>query len=600
MRHRLFLLCALIFCLTPAGLCGAAKAQDASLMLAAQDTPKLQWVELSVGGRPMTIKAGGVLALHPDAPFMVRKAVSDSWLNLGLSYHLADRPTLDLNQYHTLSEIYGDKIFDLEASVLKVFKDGRSLGQIKLVPRLLPIDWLRKAENTKNLNHKIRYTQKAAELTPDNRLLLMRLVDLLLEAKRFKEAANILEPLTKADDDRELLLSLAGLYHEMGQDVKEADTLTRLMNAGHGSPEITDRLISLYEKLGRWQEAAALMPRLLKDKKGSERASSYRRLAEALQRAGREKEALSAWQEAARLNPEDPELWRRLARIKTKQGDKKGLLDALLKAAALNPKDKALHLELAEALLQKGDKAQAALALEKALELSPRDVGIMLRLVKLYQELEDREALALVYENLLEIKKDDPDLHYNLAVLTMEMGDFQQALTSLEAASRLKPKDEEIGFLLLETLIQLKRWDRASKLAGEMLEQKVDPIKLVNLVHDPLLAHRPKKLGKILDLALKASPGTKNLYRLRASLALDLKDSETAIEVLLNAVKNLPDELDMAWDLVNLFEAQKKDKEALRVLGHILDKDPDYKEAQERYLQIKTRLMAQKNHKKPR
>ena len=600
MRHRLFLLCAVIFCLALAGLCGAAQGRDASLMLAAQDAPRLKWVELSIGGRPVSIKAGGVLALHPDAPFMVIKAASDSWLNLGLSYHLADRPMIDLNQYHTLAEIYGDKIFDLESITLKVFKDGQSLGQVRLVPRLLPIDWLRRAENTTSLADKIRYTKKAAGLTPDNRLLMMRLLDLLLEAKQFKEAAEILEPLTRANDDRELLLRLAGLYHDMGRDVKEADTLTRLMNAGQGSPEIIDRLTTLYEKLGRWQEAAALMPQLLKDKKGRERAKSYRRLAEALQRAGREKEALSAWQEAAKLNPDDPDLWRRLARMKAKEGDKEGLLDALKKASDLNPKDKSLHLELAEALLQKGDKTQAALALEKALELTPQDVGIMLRLAGLYQEQEDREALASVYERLTQVKKDDPDLHYNLAVLTMEMGDYQQALVSLEAASRLKPKDGEIGFLLLETLLQLKRWDRASKLADQMLKQKVDPIKLVNLVHDPLLEHRPEKLANILDLALKASPKTKNLYKLRASLALDLKDSKTAIKVLAKAFKALPKELDLAWDLANLYEAQDQDSEALDVLGHILDKDPDYQGAQERYLQIKTRLMAQKNHKKTR
>jgi tetratricopeptide (TPR) repeat protein len=556
-------------------LVAPSPAQDQADAQAAPDAgPRLRWIEFSVAGQTVRVKAGGVLALHPDAPFMVLKAVSDSWLNLGMSTRIQEAPSADLSQYHTLKELLRENVYNNKGITVQAFKDGQLLGQVKVLPRLLPIDWLRRAQATDNLDEKINYTRQALELTPDDRLLLRRLVDLYVEAHRYKEAVEIVEQIEASQEDPNLLRRLAELYRRLEQPQKEAAALSKLLAESPQDRILMLRLAELNQKLERWQEAAMVLEKLLQGAKGKERIRVYHHLAQVLAKAGRPQESLAAWNNLASLKPRDPKIWRELAQVRKKAGDEKGALKALRQAAALNPQDQALQLSLASDLAQAGEKRQAAEALERIAAQDPDDAVILLRLINLYQEIGDQPALLRAYQRLIKARPEDPVAAYNLAVLAMEQGKLEMSLEALGKAAKLKPEDKEIQGLTLEVLIKLKQWKKVTALAKKTLKADPGNLEVLAAVYTPLARHRPSELASILDQILKSKPKQAKYYELRAALALEQQDAEAATKALALGVKVLPDDIALQEKLLDLYESEGKDNDAIKLLTRMLKKRP--------------------------
>jgi len=549
--------------------------------------PHLRYIRFSLAGKPVDVRPGGVLALHPDVPFRVQEAKSDAWLSFGLRTRLASMPLVDLNNYHTLSELLGPKVYENPDLKVQALKDGQVLGEVRLDVSLLPIDWLRHAHETESLDQKIAYTEKAWQLTPDDRLLLMRLVDLMVEAKRYKEAVDLLESQSLERDDARLLRQLADLYQRTGQKEKSAAVLSKLAAESPGDRALLLRLAALYEELGRWEEAAQVLGRVLEGQTGAARGETFLRLANALERAGKPQESMQALEHASRLKPADAQLWLRLAQSRKEANDLPGAISALKRALELQPSKRAPRLELVEALLASGNKREAAEQLREAARLNPDDAALWLRLARLQQELGDKKSLIQTYKRLALLKPNQPDLLYNLAIISLEMENLPDAMRYLDDALKVKPGDRQIRETMLDLLVQMGKWDRAVKLARELIKEKPDA-KLIMGLYPSLSQNQPAELAKLMDLLLAAGPQEARFYEMRASLALEAKDTGAAIKALEQGVAAHPKALDLRWGLAGLYEAENQKPKALEQLGAILDQNPEYPQAEERYLQLKT------------
>ena len=570
-------------------------AQDQPAQPASDKGPRLEWVELSIGGLPLKVRAGGVATLHPDAPFRVVAAKSDSWLNLGLSYRLQGFPELDLNHYHTATKLLGPHIYDTPDLKVEVLKSGQPIGEVTLLVRLLPIDWLRRAAAATSLDDKIQFTERALELTPDDTLLIERLADLYSEAGRYPQAAALLASHAKSEKDPRWLERLATLYERMGQKEQAAAALSKLAATRPGDTALLERLATLYEDLARWEEAAALLERLAETQKGVDKAASLARLSIAQQKADQAERALQSLERAVRLDSGQPDYWQELARLRGEAGDKQGERQALERASALSPKDRELHLALSQAFLAAGDKRGAIKELEMVAELSPQDPAPLMALIKLYQEMGWRKALARTYKLLSKLKPSDPDLSFNLAVLAFEEGKCERCLELLEPVDSARPGDPEVLELKLRSLLRLKRWDAADALAPELLAKKPHDLNLWLSVLSRLGDPAPEQAGELLAKVLEQNPKSAKLWQFKAALALEREEVGPAIEALAKASELAPEELKLRFQLAGLLESQGRDDEALKQYEAILDADPSYPKAEERYLSLRTRQLSQKN-----
>ncbi|BEQ14864.1 tetratricopeptide repeat protein [Desulfoferula mesophila] len=568
----------------------------ASAPASAQETgPRLLSVELSIGGLAVTVRAGGVATVHPDAPFRVLGAKSDAWLDYGLSFRLADFPELNLNHYHTLTNVLGPRLYTTDSLELEVLKSGRKIGSVSLLVRLLPIDWLRRAAQTQDLGKKIAYTEKALALSPDDDLMIERLADLYAENGQYGLAAELLSSHGRSQKDPRWMERLADLYLAAGQREEAVAALSKLAALRPGDAQLLGRLALLYEQLERWEEAAVLLERLSSLQNAAERAQTLARLAKAQESAGQADRALASLERAVVLDPARPALWQQLARLRGGAGDQAGALRALERAAALSPRDANLHLRLSQVYLAEGKPAKAAVEMEKVAALDPLSPTPLLNLAQLYEQIGDRPALAGVYQRLRKLQPDDPDLAYNLAVLAMEEGKPEEALELLATVEKARPDDADVREVKLRLLLSLQRWDQAMELAGRLLEQKPHDLDLWIAVLDQTAESKPDLAATLLNKVLAQNPDSVRLYTLKAALALDAKDPQAAVKALDQAVKLEPKDLKLKFQLAGLLEAEDRDAEALELYEAILDADPAFPQAEERYLSARTRQLRRTN-----
>ncbi len=557
---------------------------------AQQEPSRLKTIDLEVNGGTIRINAGSALALNPDLLFRVVRASTDDWLDIGLEYRLKSHPAYDLRRPHTLREILGDKIFDIGQMELQVFKNAVQVGEISLLVSPSSLDWLRRAGEVEDPADKIRYMKKVAELNPGDELVWQTLLDMLITAGKYNDAADMVSARLADQDDPRLQRLLAELYLKQDKIEQAAAVLSKLRPDFPEDEELLTSLAAIYSQLRRWPEAIGVLEQLAALQKGSQKAHTFMQLAAIYETSGKSEKALTYLEQAAPLLPSDPELQLKLAYSLEKAGNKQGSLAALENAARLRPEDMPLQQRLARAYLDSGDDEAALAHFQRLSELTPQDTAILLALARLYQKREDHKALAEVYGKLAQLRPGDPDIGYNLAVILLEINQYQKALDALTPAVAAKPDDLEIMELLYEAQVGLKRYKDAADTAEKMFEAG-DAQKVAGIVYPALSQHQPEKLADLLENAQAKATGNAFLHEMRAALALEQGDPDKAIEVLRASCKARPDDMAQALRLAQLLEAQEQDREALELYGKILDKCGECPEVEDAYMNLRTRLL---------
>jgi tetratricopeptide (TPR) repeat protein len=242
--------------------------------------------------------------------------------------------------------------------------------------------------------------------------------------------------------------------------------------------------------------------------------------------------------------------------------------------------------------------------MEKAAALRPDEPALWLRLARLHEELSDRPAQLKAYRQLARLSPKDPDVQFNLAVLLLDQKQPEAtlatlaALAALEAAAQARPKDADIQGLMLDTLVRLGRWEQVTAAALAQIKDRPGDASLALKLYPQLAKHRPQGAVTLLEAALAGGAKDQRLYQLQAALALDQDDTAQAIKALEAEAQALPANLEIKLRLAGLYESAGQDEKARQAYEEVLDKDPAFDGAQERYLQFKTRLLDSKERGK--
>jgi len=192
-----------------------------------------------------------------------------------------------------------------------------------------------------------------------------------------------------------------------------------------------------------------------------------------LLQATRPDEAITAFQQAATLDPKDPEPHLALgallenernfteAELQYKQAlgmapessdamvalanlymhlrrydDAAGLLRKII---AQKPEDAAAHLQFGRMLAVAGKNEEAASELEAGIKLDPEDVKARRDLADLYSEMGKNEEAEKYYASLLASAPNDADLHHSFGRALLRQKQFARAEQELIRAVELKP-----------------------------------------------------------------------------------------------------------------------------------------------------------------
>jgi tetratricopeptide (TPR) repeat protein len=162
-------------------------------------------------------------------------------------------------------------------------------------------------------------------------------------------------------------------------------------------------------------------------------------LGNALFNKGQTDEAMSQYQEAIRLKPDDADAHNNLGNVLDKNGQIDEAIDQYQKAIGLEPDDVEAHYNLGVALFNRGQTDEAISQLQEAIRLKPDYAEAQYNFgVALFNKDQTDEAISHLQE-AIRLKSDYALAHNNLGIAFLKQGQTGEAMSQFQEAIRLKP-----------------------------------------------------------------------------------------------------------------------------------------------------------------
>ncbi|MDB6142836.1 MAG: hypothetical protein JWP80_1880 [Pseudomonas sp.] len=228
-------------------------------------------------------------------------------------------------------------------------------------------------------------------------------------------------------------------------------------------------------------------------------------------------------------------------------------------------------------ILQGLDRGKEAIPLlEKSIKQNPDDKRLRLTYARMLVEQNRMEDAKVQFSNLVQQYPDDDELRYSLALVCLEA----------------KAWDEAVGYLQ-DLIARDSHVDSAHLNLGRVAEERNDPEKALTeyaqvgpgndylpaqlRTTDILMSHgRTAEATKLLASARDAQPDyAVQLYLIEAETLENNKQADQAWQVLAQALKKYPDDLNLLYTRAMLAEKRDDLSQMEKDLRAILKREPD-------------------------
>ena len=549
---------------------------------------RLDGVVFDINGRRTELTAGQALLVRPlDHIRLAEVLARDASMDL----IVLEGDGFDAQPIKT-----GVKVLDLwpdltEARVydLTIRQGSHRLGRVLLTPVVLPVDLVLLARAAIG-PEKLKLIKQALKVSPDNPMLLDQLYRTALDLGRTDEAAQALKKRLAFSLSAADLTALAGLYAKLGRKKDEATVLQELARLEPEKSGWNERLLTLAEDTGDEKLRLAALKRLAENEAGPKSSEAAKKLGYALAKAGKFKEAVAAYRQAAELDPNDINIYHNLVVLHEKMGDKAGWRKAMEELALHQPN----NLEVIKKLARTAPGEEQAAAWERVLRLNPQDQEALVQLIKLLQPKGPSTKLAQYYDRLSRIRPTDPVVHYNHGLTLTALKRYPEATRALETAHRLAPKDRDVLLGLLEALRARRMIKGGSAVLEKLIALEPGKLEYYDLLADWLTRLKEyDHLGRVLSAGVENLPDSPNLWQLLADNRLAAGDANGAIQALERLVALKPKNIANRMRLAGLYEKSDQSAKAMAMYQAVTNLDPDHPTAAKEYMRL--RLKALKN-----
>jgi len=231
------------------------------------------------------------------------------------------------------------------------------------------------------------------------------------------------------------------------------------------TPSTTPATDNADDEIGRWQEAVKLNP---------QDPFALRNLARAEMRAGKFPEAKKALEEAVKYSPKDPLTYELLGQLSLAMGKGADGVAQFQKALALKPGDVMLTYELALAYSLFGDPASALTYYRQVVQKTPRSkegLNARFAMVGIYKEqgnFKNAEKEAL---NLEASFPNNPQIISTLVDIYEKEKDWRKAIFNAEKLRKLEPSDTTLAIRLAGFYEKSGDWMEAQKIWADLISK---------------------------------------------------------------------------------------------------------------------------------
>lgn len=378
----------------------------------------------------------------------------------GLKYILAPRDELyDLRRDpQELSELAGDgRRRDLRGRML-AFVNRSSRGGLRpdAGRRLSPEDQRRLAA-LGYLSGEVRVDETRPLADPKDKIAAgnaLTRATMLLEEKRFAEAAAILAGLTREEPELADAWSLNGnVSLKLGRKGEALDSFRRALEL---KPDNLFLMLNIVQTLigsGEAEAAAAESLRFLQafpDEPTLLEKLGYVRLLQ-----GRADEALEILGRAKELDPTAPQLANLTAEALIRKNDHAGAERVLQRALADNPRTRNSHYLMAQAQEALGRPAAALEHYRRELEINPDKYQAAVNLANLLKQRDELEEAARFYRQAIAAEPKLKVPRFHLAEILLRRGEnLPEAVGLALAGVEMPPRDRDtlFGYFVLTNL----------------------------------------------------------------------------------------------------------------------------------------------------
>lgn len=345
---------------------------------------------------------------------------------------------------------------------------------------------------------------------------------------------------TDGGDALALRVELARLFEERLNDRNEAIATWREILDKHGDVDIAlQALLQIYERDGRWTEAAEILRRKVDSAGDAEHAALLlTRLADLhSDKLKQPAEAVRIWAEVAAKVPRHERAnaalraayvadarWDDLVALFESQGRLADVLGVLYEAAdKLTAADERFALYRRIATLARdrvGEPDRGRLALEQMLALQPGNQLVARELLPIYREQGDWSRVLQIYEVLLASSVDDDDRLDGIAVMRdvalQKLNDPRTALYWAGRAYQLRPGDEVLRAGLESVAERAEGWEELCKYFEERVAspecdngERLELLdKMASIARERL--GRPQDAGRYFKQIIELDPTNRN------------------------------------------------------------------------------------------
>jgi tetratricopeptide (TPR) repeat protein len=400
------------------------------------------------------------------------------------------------------------------------------------------------------------------------------------------------------------------------------------------SPMPEDRAKSYYYyALSKWFEDKGDMARALTEMKSALKyngSSTTVRIdmAALLDQMGRSREALEEAQEAARIDPKNPEPHWVLANLyfRSQARDRTARRDSIVKAVQeleqmrqdapederayyalggayfelgetqkgiqafeqfqnLVPNSDAGYLAIARNFERSGNLDKAIEYLEKGVESRPDSSESLMMLASLYSRQNKLKEAIPIYEKLLELSNNNPAVQKQYGATLVEAGEYDQAQRVLSELAKATPEDKDVAVLLGRAYLGQRQYAKSIEVLRSALDsdsEQVEAQYYLGVAYEQ--SGNPAEAAKVFsNLVTKAQEGSEEYKANRlvfqqhlAAAYQDMGENSKAITMYEEMVKSTPDPSSRLYFLlINAYRVNRQLDKAISLGKQQLAKNPD-------------------------
>ncbi len=300
---------------------------------------------------------------------------------------------------------------------------------------------------------------------------------------------------------------------------------------------------------------------------------------DALLRQGRElvdlgdySKAIAIYQEAARLDRENPRIFSGIGYLEARQGNYQASVEFYQQAIDLEPNNADFQYALGYAMANLQNYPAAAAAYRRAAVLDRKNVNARIGLgVVLFQQ-KDYSGSFKAYQEAIALDPKSWQAYSSMGLVLIQQGNFASAVTVLQEAAELAPKQPSVQLKLGTALLRsghasegLAAFEEAAKLEPRNPEVQLEIGELLKAQNDfdgALIAYQR---------AIAVRPNLVAAHAGIGEIQLEKQDFLGAINTFRRVIQLDPDRAEAYYNMGTALKARDRKSEAIEAFQQALD-----------------------------